>query len=115
MKTMLCEKGGRIEARGYSDDTFGLYGAIDFDHDDCASSTTREFIVRQPDGSGIVVRGCHGRAKHGCGWQLSVSPLDEDRPFDGDFTMRQDAHTMVVSFYVLPGTEVTLRRYRRRR
>lgn len=113
MRSMTCEKSGEVQVRGYSDDTFGVYGAVDFDHDDCASGSTREFKFIYPDGSGVLVRGRH--CSHGAGWLLSVAPIDEDTSFGRAIRMVQDGYTMVANFHVEVGTRIEMRRFRHRR
>lgn len=103
-------KKGRAYVRGYGGDTFGIYGVgLDIDDDDCAQGTVREIVIRQQDGAGLVIHGRHGERGTGCGWRVSVRPLDEDRPFARSMSMRQDGHSMILEVDLAAGDHVTLR------
>jgi hypothetical protein len=77
-----------LEARGSSDDTFGVYavrhdkGARLYgeDHDDYSRSTVRSFEVNAgPDGRVLVV-GVYGKCPDGT-WAIGLSPVEEGDPW----------------------------------
>jgi hypothetical protein len=111
MRESMTPTGGRCEVFGSSDDTFGIYGALTLDNDDCARNTTRELTVRQPDGSGLIIRGKYGALEAGV-WLIGVAPLDEDKPFPRPIESFQDGYTMRLRFHVDPNTTVTLRKFK---
>jgi hypothetical protein len=113
-KGCMTMTGGECKVCGGSDDTFGIYGALTLDDDDCARGTTRELALMQPDGSGLIIRGKYGALEAGV-WLISVAPLDEDKPFKHPITVEQDGYTMVLRFKVDPETSVSLRRFKRSR
>lgn len=78
---------------------------------DCACNTTRELTIRQPDGSGLIIRGKYGALEAGV-WLISIAPLDEDKLFRGAVHMEQAGYTMVAGFDVAPGSVVTLRKFK---
>lgn len=78
----------KLEARGSSDDTFGVYtvrhdkGArlSGEDHDDCANFSVRAFqIDAGPDGRVLVV-GVYGHCPNAT-WAIGLSPVDEEDPW----------------------------------
>jgi hypothetical protein len=68
-----------LRFEGHSDDTFGEYGRVNEDYDNCASGKPIVFKVTAPDGDGLHVVGQYAVGAVGC-WSVGVQPLDEDTP-----------------------------------
>lgn len=100
----------RLEARGSSDDTFGVYGAgPSDDHDDCAKFTVRAFLVDAGDDGRVLVTGVYGKVKNGT-WSIGLAPFDEDDewPVWAQPTWSVDGYTPVMALMVPDHATVTL-------
>ena len=68
-----------LRFHGYSDDTFGEYGVMDLDWDNCASGKPITFKVTAGKES-LYVTGQYNRLGNGC-WDVSVTQVREgDNP-----------------------------------
>lgn len=67
----------RLEARGSSDDTFGVYGHnIDVEHDDSARGMVRAVLVDAGNDGRILVTGVYGHT--GGTWSIGLALVEED-------------------------------------
>jgi hypothetical protein len=70
-----------LRFEGYSDDTFGEYGATNDDYDNCASGEPIEYLVQDPvTGLAVIVTGQHCPGKS-TGWLIGVSNGNDNAPF----------------------------------
>lgn len=104
----------RLEARGSSDDTFGVYNVgpsgrlSGEDHDDCANFRVRAFLVDAGADGRILVTGAYGRATGT--WAIGLSPVDEDDdwPTWAHPSWSKDGYTPVMALAVPDHATVTL-------
>jgi len=102
-----------VEFRGSSDDTFGWYEPKTRrgdDHDDCANSKLRSFLVDSPSTGKVIVAGVYGKCP-GATWAVGMSPADEDVPLP-PWAVRPvwsvDGYTTVLHLEVPDDTTITL-------
>ena len=85
-----------LKFAGSSDDTFGVYGDIEMDYDNCANGKPIEFLISNSEYS-ILVIGQYAPNNYYAGQQISVCNYDpelNDKSFpDWEIKIQQDSYS----------------------